>query len=600
MNDVDKNLGHATAYGYAKSKGYTGTEEEFAELMADYADVGQAAVDAALAAKASEDAAKASETAAEASETAAATSAGTATTAAQTATGAAQTATTKASEATTAATTATTKAAEAAQSATEAAASATTAGTAATNAQTAQTAAEAAQTAAETAQGAAEDAAESVEGKAAQIDQNTEDISLLKSHLNAVEIVDNASGAIATFADGSDGVPVRGLTVTMEPIQDLHGQANPYPAGGGKNLFNTDFANTTINGTTITKLSDGKVSTSGVPSSAFDFIIGTTTLSAGSYILNGCPANGGALKYRLQVTDYPVVNNLGQDDGNSVSFTLSESMTVAVRVQIYTGAPASLTFAPMIRKSTETDATFAPYSNICPISGRQSVTVTRTGTNVWSEKWEPGGISSSTGANTVANNAIRAKNLIPVKPGTDYYVAASGTLYLFYYDASGTYIGSSGGFVQPGVRTLGDNVYYIRFQTNSSYGTTYKDDISINYPSTVSAYNPHDIQSVTVQLGQTVYGGHLDVTSGVLTVDRAIVDLGTLTWSSPATNIFRTNDLASTIKQGTSPYAKLICSQYKTVQASNWASGTNDVITSHPSYSMILFISRKKTQASDS
>lgn len=34
----DKNLGHATAYGYAKSKGYTGTQEEFAELLANVAD----------------------------------------------------------------------------------------------------------------------------------------------------------------------------------------------------------------------------------------------------------------------------------------------------------------------------------------------------------------------------------------------------------------------------------------------------------------------------------------------------------------------------------------------------------------------------------
>ena len=33
------NLGIATAYGYAKSKGYTGTEDEFAQLMKNYADV---------------------------------------------------------------------------------------------------------------------------------------------------------------------------------------------------------------------------------------------------------------------------------------------------------------------------------------------------------------------------------------------------------------------------------------------------------------------------------------------------------------------------------------------------------------------------------
>ena len=47
---VNKNLGHATAYGYAKAKGYTGTEDEFAELMASYGTVAQAAAASASAA----------------------------------------------------------------------------------------------------------------------------------------------------------------------------------------------------------------------------------------------------------------------------------------------------------------------------------------------------------------------------------------------------------------------------------------------------------------------------------------------------------------------------------------------------------------------
>ena len=42
-----KDLGIATAYGYAKSKGYTGTEEEFALLMKSYADVAEEAREAA-------------------------------------------------------------------------------------------------------------------------------------------------------------------------------------------------------------------------------------------------------------------------------------------------------------------------------------------------------------------------------------------------------------------------------------------------------------------------------------------------------------------------------------------------------------------------
>lgn len=44
MSNIDvvrKNLGHVTAYKYAVSKGFQGTEEEFAELMASYASIAQ-------------------------------------------------------------------------------------------------------------------------------------------------------------------------------------------------------------------------------------------------------------------------------------------------------------------------------------------------------------------------------------------------------------------------------------------------------------------------------------------------------------------------------------------------------------------------------
>ena len=181
---------------------------------------------------------------------------------------------------------------------------------------------------------------------------------------------------IASFT--ASDAPLKSLTASIVPVQDLHGYDYPWAGGAGKNKFKTDFENTTINGTTITKQSDGKVKTSGVPSVAFDYLIGHVHLSAGTYILNGCPANGGVTKYRLQVTDYPVSRNLGQDSGNGVSFTLSEDMEVGVRIQIYTGASASLEFAPMIRLSTVSDATFAPYSNICPISGWTEEVITVT------------------------------------------------------------------------------------------------------------------------------------------------------------------------------------------------------------------------------
>ena len=63
----------------------------------------------------------------------------------------------------------------------------------------------------------------------------------------------------------------------------------------------------------------------------------------------------------------------------------------------------------------------------------------------------------------------------------------------------------------------------MRFYVAGSYGTTYNHDISINYPATDTAYHAYNGSSVSVDWtteAGTVYGGTLDVTTGVLTVDR--------------------------------------------------------------------------------
>ena len=210
MSVIRKDLGIATAYGYAVSKGYTGTEEEFAELMASYATVAEEAQEAAEQA----------------------------TQAVQTAQAAANSATTKAGEAATSASGAVTSASQAGQSATAAAGSASTAsakaaeaGTSATNAAASETAAtQAAQTAttkageasasataasqsATAAAGSASDASDdadraetaagSVSAAAEQIAPNTADIADLKADLNAVQ---NAVGFYENYWNPSDVV----------------------------------------------------------------------------------------------------------------------------------------------------------------------------------------------------------------------------------------------------------------------------------------------------------------------------------------------------------------------------------------------------------
>lgn len=192
---MSKYLGDVSAYAYAESKGYTGTEEEFAELMASYATVAEAA---------------------EASAQSAASSASAASGSASTASTAAQTATTKASEASQSATqaesaktsaqasaqTATTKASEASQSATNAAGSATTANDAADDATAAKTAAETAKTAAEQSATSAATSAQTAQQVLEDIPEDYSDLSNDVSDLKSALYEDTFDGEIVAQETG--------------------------------------------------------------------------------------------------------------------------------------------------------------------------------------------------------------------------------------------------------------------------------------------------------------------------------------------------------------------------------------------------------------
>lgn len=81
----------------------------------------------------------------------------------------------------------------------------------------------------------------------------------------------------------------------------------------------------------------------------------------------------------------------------------------------------------------------------------------------------------------------------------------------------------------------------------------------------------------------TVYGGELDVTSGVLTVDRAMVDLGSLTWLAATNNAYfystgigsNSEKPAKKAASNATP-ANMICEQYKTVSRNDLVTGSGD------------------------
>ena len=117
----------------------------------------------------------------------------------------------------------------------------------------------------------------------------------------------------------------------------------------------------------------------GTASAETSFVLATNSvlqvLAGLSLKLNGS-AGGSSSTYGLRAVAWNGTNTSGAYDGDSVTFTPTSAFSY-VEVRIFSGTSVSnKDFYPMLRLSTESDATFAPYSNICPITGWTGAKVT--------------------------------------------------------------------------------------------------------------------------------------------------------------------------------------------------------------------------------
>ena len=229
------------------------------------------------------------------------------------------------------------------------------------------------------------------------------------------------SGSIVTFEAENDHA-IKGVTVSIEPVQDLHGYDNPWPAGGGKNILPITIAelktlNSSGTWTGDTKYTrndlqytfetqDGyvtKIIINGTASTTTTFLFqgDTTHNEYNGKILNGCPSGGSGSTYN--VTGYNFTDGVGfsvYDVGSGM--TIPSNLTdkrYRLYIAVMSGYVANnVIFQLMIRDSAQS-ATFAPYSNVCPISGHTSATVTRTGKNLLALSADDMGINWNGDAN---------------------------------------------------------------------------------------------------------------------------------------------------------------------------------------------------------
>lgn len=126
---------------------------------------------------------------------------------------------------------------------------------------------------------------------------------------------------------------------------------------------------------------------------------------------------------------------------------------------------------------------------------------------------------------------------------------------------------------------------YIVLQ-NSGINGIYK-NIQLELASTATAYEPYNADTYHITFptsAGTVYGGTLDVTSGVLTVDRAMVDLATLNWAYNTTYAFFTSasltNRAIGVNNVKSDLFKTSAGSWSGTPSQNaiWGNGSNAII----------------------
>lgn len=378
-------------------------------------------------------------------------------------------------------------------------------------------------------------------------------------------ITSNASGEIVTISDGGADLPVVDLSVSLLPVQDLHGQDAPYPAGGGANKWNEEWevgafntstgADTTGQPTQIR--SKGYISV--LPSTAYYFYKSTNDYmwfmffdADKNVITTGFPSG------YAQTSN----NARGYKPG---AYTMP-SNCYFIRFYTQTGYGSTYNHDLGINYPS-TVTTYAPYSNICPISGWTGVEIHGTGKNLIEPKFYSGivynpdvGASAVTTLTDVTNTVTKEGNTysktgsawgIPmsmVLPLTDAFVGKtlkfSGTINEIsgyrcaWIITDSEYITKRKAIIMSAKPTWSITIqkgdaYLIWYMNSSSAGTYTLTEPQIEVGSTATAYEAYQGEIIPIDWTDeagTVYGGSLDLTTGVLTVDSVLLQYPDITW----------------------------------------------------------------------
>ena len=334
---------------------------------------------------------------------------------------------------------------------------------------------------------------------------------------------EEASGAVASFDDGADDVPVSSLKVALEPVQLGSGDPSPSNvrpiiAANGKNILKPTERTVTAGDVTYSVASDGAITLTGTCTSNQSFTIytGQTVPRTAWYTCSTYGATNGKV-------------NGASSASQSVNAGTAPS---GFAVTVTSGTTYNETFYLMLNEGN-TAKPYQPY---------QGISVLRTGKNgaLLSDSAKLN--SNNCTYEYTADNGItvtatgtygRVAFMFPVKVGETYTISLKAyqtglDFHKIYIDYGTTWDSHYGRFDLTTTNTeysvtftASTNIVFIGFYATGSSvtsGTMTVTELQLEHGSEATTYEPYTGNTYPYTLGQSVYGGTVDLATGVLTV----------------------------------------------------------------------------------
>ena len=373
------------------------------------------------------------------------------------------------------------------------------------------------------------------------------------------------SGTVAV-CEPVEGYPLE-VVSKIAPVQS--GSGDPYPPGGGKNLLgisgreistDTNILNTnkrtfTGNQIFVGISADNYLNAAKILSYAVEDETVTLAATQIGYGIGFDIAVKPGETYTFSTAEtYTVANGFYQADGTFIShkiteksnwhtFTVPDNAEWVILVVRATAVNTETTFTNIQFEVGSTATSYAPYSNVRPISGWTSAKLWHGGKNLCP-------VNEITTATSLSGGIT-----ITYLPPGEYHFSAlitkyadddatntrssatimytDGTIKIYNsaYDSSnserdGVQRRKEFTFVVDGAKQL-SKIYINSLDYSKQNKRNAKaENIQIEPGTVASAYEPYRGEEFTLDLGQIVYGGSLNWDTGELTVDWASVNLG--------------------------------------------------------------------------